>query len=161
MSFQYKGFLMKKSKYAFTMIEMIFVIVVLGILAAVAVPKMAATRTDAEITKGRADISSIRSAIITERQSRLIKGDSAYISGIALNTGGLFKGVLTYPIADNVGSGDWTSTGTDSNATATYNYQVGTTTIQFIYTRTPDGIFTCSLTAGDDDQDTLCADLIN
>jgi len=33
----------------FTMIELIFVIVILGILAAVAIPKLAATRTDAEI----------------------------------------------------------------------------------------------------------------
>ena len=33
----------------FTMIELIFVIVILGILAAVAIPKLAATRTDAKI----------------------------------------------------------------------------------------------------------------
>ena len=32
----------------FTMIELIFVIVILGILAAVAIPKLAATRDDAE-----------------------------------------------------------------------------------------------------------------
>lgn len=152
---------MRKSKYAFTMVELVFVIVILGVLAAVAIPRLAATRADAEITKGRADISSIRSAIITERQSRLIQGDSTYISGITLNTGGLFNGVLTYPMADSVGSGDWTSTGTDSNATSTYNYQVGTTTIGFTYTRSPDGIFTCSLTAGSDAQDALCANLIN
>jgi prepilin-type N-terminal cleavage/methylation domain-containing protein len=35
-------------KTAFTMIELIFVIVILGILAAVAIPKMAATRDDAQ-----------------------------------------------------------------------------------------------------------------
>ena len=35
----------------FTMIELIFVIVILGILAAVAIPKLAATRTDAQISK--------------------------------------------------------------------------------------------------------------
>jgi len=38
-------------KKAFTMIELIFVIVILGILAAVAIPKLAATRTDAVISK--------------------------------------------------------------------------------------------------------------
>ena len=38
-------------KKAFTMIELIFVIVILGILAAVAIPKLAATRHDAMIAK--------------------------------------------------------------------------------------------------------------
>ena len=36
-------------KKAFTMIELIFVIVILGILASVAIPRLAGTRTDAEI----------------------------------------------------------------------------------------------------------------
>ena len=38
-------------KNAFTMIELIFVIVILGILAAVAIPKLAATRDDAQVSK--------------------------------------------------------------------------------------------------------------
>ena len=37
-------------KKGFTMIELIFVIVILGILASVAIPRLAATRTDAEIS---------------------------------------------------------------------------------------------------------------
>ena len=40
----------------FTMIELIFVIVILGILAAVAIPKLAATRTDAEVSKAASDL---------------------------------------------------------------------------------------------------------
>ena len=38
-------------KNAFTMIELIFVIVILGILTAVAIPKFAATRDDAQVSK--------------------------------------------------------------------------------------------------------------
>jgi len=38
-------------KQAFTMIEVIFVIVLIGILAAVAVPKLAGTRDDASVVK--------------------------------------------------------------------------------------------------------------
>jgi prepilin-type N-terminal cleavage/methylation domain-containing protein len=40
----------------FTMIELIFVIVILGILAAVAIPKLAATRDDAKDAKACANI---------------------------------------------------------------------------------------------------------
>ncbi|MBL1242980.1 MAG: prepilin-type N-terminal cleavage/methylation domain-containing protein [Sulfurimonas sp.] len=43
----------------FTMIELIFVIVILGILAAVAIPKLAATRTDAEVSKGASDVATL------------------------------------------------------------------------------------------------------
>lgn len=39
---------MTTKRTAFTMIELIFVIVILGILAAVAIPKLVATRTDAQ-----------------------------------------------------------------------------------------------------------------
>ena len=40
-----------KSKKAFTMVELIFVIVIIGILASVAIPKLAITRDDAKISK--------------------------------------------------------------------------------------------------------------
>ena len=40
----------------FTMIELIFVIVILGILAAVAIPKLSATRDDAEVSKAATNL---------------------------------------------------------------------------------------------------------
>ena len=61
-------------KKAFTMIELVFVIVVIGILSAIAIPKFAATRDDAEVSKGRAEVAALRSAIATERQKRILRG---------------------------------------------------------------------------------------
>ncbi|MCD8544841.1 MAG: prepilin-type N-terminal cleavage/methylation domain-containing protein [Sulfurospirillum cavolei] len=47
----------------FTMIELIFVIVILGILAAVAIPRLAATRDDAKISRMAANIQTAKSEL--------------------------------------------------------------------------------------------------
>jgi general secretion pathway protein G len=52
-------------RYAFTMIELIFVIVVLGILAAVAIPKLSATRDDALIARTSQSIATAAMEIAT------------------------------------------------------------------------------------------------
>ena len=147
-------------KNAFTMIELIFVIVILGILAAIAIPKLAATRDDAQIAKGRADIASIRSAIVTERQSRLIKGQSSWISKLSQNTTTLFDGngsstLLMYGISAGSGSGHWQS----SNG-SNYTFRVQSISVPFTYDSTT-GIFTCSTTAGTTAQNDMCKTLIN
>lgn len=130
-------------KSAFTMIEVVFVIVVLGILAAIAVPRFSATRDDAIISKGRSDIASIRSGIITERQNRLIKGDTKFITGTNLDTtDGLFGGVLSYGVISGKDPGHWENT-KKSDATNTYKYHVTpTSSVTFTYTRSS-GKFTC------------------
>ena len=61
-------------KKAFTMIELVFVIVILGILASVAVSKMSVTRDDALITKGKSQVSAIRSAITLMRSKNMMRG---------------------------------------------------------------------------------------
>jgi len=59
---------------AFTMIELVFVVVVIGILAGIAIPKFAATRDDAIVSKARATVGAARSALATERQKRILRG---------------------------------------------------------------------------------------
>ena len=53
-----------KPRSGFTMIELIFVIVILGILASVAIPKLAATRDDAEISALSANLKTAISEIM-------------------------------------------------------------------------------------------------
>lgn len=162
---------MLNNKKAFTMIELVFVIVVIGILSAIAIPRFAATRTDAQISKGRADVSSIRSAIISERQSRLIQGLSQFIEAGTgtyavngttynqLDKDSLFGGVLTYGVTDSTNSGHWTSIAHPDTNSSTYDYNVAGTNVRFTYTR-GNGVFTC--TAGTASQTQIyCGDLIN
>ena len=147
----YKETIMKKNKNAFTMIEVVFVIVVLGILAAIAVPKFAATRDDATIAKGRANIASIRSAIVTERQSRLIQGVNTFIpvgsgtypasNGVTykqIDNGGLFGGVLMYPITASSGNDGWSS-----STSGSYTYKVAGSSNTLTYDEN-DGTFLCT-----------------
>ena len=72
---------MKKS--GFTMIELIFVVVILGILASVAIPKLAATRDDAKISKLS---SSIETAVHEIASYGASKGSTTENLGLMSNT---------------------------------------------------------------------------
>ena len=155
------------NRYAFTMIELVFVIVVLGILAAIAIPKIAATRDDAEVAKIRSDVASIRSAIVSERQMRLLRGEVEYITeldrSVASNTANvaLFDGndtshiLLQYPIFTSLQSsgvptsGKWLKINTNS-----YRVSAGGTLVDFNYSSN-NGRFTCDTTSAN------CRSLIN
>ena len=127
---------------AFTMIELIFVIVVLGILAAVAIPKLAASRDDAVIVKGKSQVAAIRSGISLLKSKRMLEGNMTAITaldGATNNTEGqnLFYGgaagnILEYPILSKNGNGYWMRTADP----ATYTFQVLGQTITFTYTST-------------------------
>ena len=113
------------------MIELVFVIVVIGILSAIAIPKFAATRGDAEIAKAKATLGSVRSAVATERQKLILRGVFDPITSLSSVAGydkPIFDGingdinspVLEYPrqsCKDSTAQGCWY---TADNATYTY-----------------------------------------
>ena len=66
----------------FTMIELIFVIVILGILAAVAIPRLAATRDDAEISKAATNIQTTISDVGAYYTSQGVFGTVAQMTNV-------------------------------------------------------------------------------
>jgi general secretion pathway protein G len=72
---------------AFTMLELTFVIVIIGILSAIAIPKFAANRDDATITKARTTVASVRNAVSTERQKRILRGSYVAVGDLAVTNG--------------------------------------------------------------------------
>ena len=138
---------------AFTMIEMIFVIVILGILAAVAIPRLAASRDDAVLVKGKSQVSAIRSGISLQKSKRMLEGTTPFIPTVldsstnysAANerlfnfADGNSSNVLEYPIYSNLTQdGSWTKTAANS-----YVFNLGRTTIAFDYNATT-GSFDCN-----------------
>lgn len=148
----------------YTMMELIFVIVILGILAAVAIPKLAGTRDDAQIAKGRSDVAAIRSAIVSERQGRLLQGSSSYISKLdkSGSDGLLFDdndtnttngSLLQYGIKAGSGNGEWAKVDGD-----TYSFTATGTSVNFDYNNA-NGTFSC--TRGTTASGQLCEKLID
>ncbi len=92
----------------FTMIELIFVIVILGILAAVAIPKLAATRNDAKVAS---EVTSIGQSLQNFGAEYTAKGSfTAYV----LADGNAAVSCVTYSGAGTDGNVTITNTVSDS-----------------------------------------------
>ena len=148
---------------AFTMIELIFVIVVIGILSAIAIPKLAASRDDAILVKGKSQVAAIRSGIAMQKSKRLLEGTAPFIpteldsiSTYDIDDQRLFNygdgnssNILEYPIYSKKNhDGSWIK-----SAANQYKFYLNSTTVQFDYNSTS-GTFDCT-----DHTDQNCKDL--
>ena len=137
-------------KKAFTMVELIFVIVILGILAMVALPRLAGSKKDAEITRAKAEIAAIRSAIQTYRGANLLsqKPGSGYPEKLDKKT------IEEITNGTKLGS-NWSV----NEAGDTLTLRIGETTT-FTYDKTK-GSLTCKKTAPNQSSDPLCRKIEN
>ena len=92
---------------AFTMVELVFVIVIIGILSGIAISKMSATRDDATITKAKSTVASIRSAISSEVQRRMMEGNYTAIKNVGGTANGTYDtAIFDFYDCDNNGNHD-------------------------------------------------------
>ncbi len=122
---------MNNNRNAFTMMELIFVIVVIGILSAVALPKFTATRDDAIISKARTTVASVRTSLTTEKQKRILRGEFSDMNKtfIGDDSTSVFTNLLEYPekkCTTSIKNDCWKVAGTETAPTYTYVDPSGT-----------------------------------
>lgn len=137
-------------KSAFTMVELIFVLVIIGILGAIAIPKLNGAVEDAQFTKAKNDIATIRSSIVSKRSQNILLGQGAgYPDLNKTGSTGLFANILDYPITDK----KWSST-----SSTRYILTIDNTPLIFDYNST-NGSFDCTANASTDNEKKLCEQL--
>ncbi|PPB59020.1 prepilin-type cleavage/methylation domain-containing protein [Campylobacter hyointestinalis subsp. hyointestinalis] len=115
-------------KKAFTMIELVFVIIILGILASLAVPKLITGKDDVLIAKSIEQISAIRTGIKNYNDSNKLSEKDSYPSSLEDGDTQLFSKVLS-----GAALKEWSKTTNDTytinlsgkNATFKYNSSSG------------------------------------
>lgn len=132
----------------FTMIELVFVIVVIGILAGIAMPRLFVTRDDAIIARARTDLASIRSAIVNAYNANMLRGAFQYPALEGADNNVLFENILQNGIRPNAQNG-WASD--EANV---YTFTLGRRAATFRYTQN-NGTFVCA----DDEAGRFCQEL--
>src|SRR4026208_1002065 len=98
---------MKSMRKGFTLIELLIVVVIIGILAAIAIPKFANTKSKAYITAMKSDLRNLVTA-----EEAYFSDSAKYVSNIALLQYKNSTGVMTPSIT--TGAGLWSATVTHS-----------------------------------------------
>jgi len=90
------------TKKAFSMLELIIVIIIIGILSTIAISKLYINKDDAIITKAKNTLSSVRASMANEKQKRILNSNFTKISSLNTNNQvfGGFDGDFSHPVLD-------------------------------------------------------------
>jgi prepilin-type N-terminal cleavage/methylation domain-containing protein len=117
------------NRKGFTLIELLIVVVIIGILAAIAIPKFAATKEKAYLASMKSDLKNLATA-----QEAYFADNFVYMAGVASNVGGVGTPLPTGCAAANClftpsagvtitaalgGNPGWTATATHQQTTKT------------------------------------------
>jgi len=94
----------------FTIIELLFVILILGVLAAIAVPKFGESYKQSILFDAKSKVSAIRSALEVYKTRHVLLGQDPYPSTLDKN-GKLFNVVLPEGVTPGSEPGQWSSLG--------------------------------------------------
>ena len=128
---------MKNMRKGFTLIELLIVVVIIGILAAIAIPKFANTKSKAYIAAMKSDL------------RNLVTAEESYFSDSAkyatdTNAGMKFKPSTGVGMpAITVGAGFWSATNTHTQLAATFTCGIGVNTTNPTVSTAGDGEPAC------------------
>ncbi len=124
--------MLARNRKGFTLIELLIVVVIIGILAAIAIPKFAATKDKAKLATVKTDLKNIQTA------------QEAYFSDFNTYSSALSSTIFS-PTVGNTAATSGTAasfTATVSNASITSTPKTCTVTVGSGATN--DGVFSCS-----------------
>jgi prepilin-type N-terminal cleavage/methylation domain-containing protein len=112
---------MPRNQKGFTLIELLIVVVIIGILAAIAIPKFANTKEKAYVASMKSDLRNL----ITAQEAYFSDNNSSYAAGTA-NLGTNYKASsgITVTITSMTNTG-WAATATSVSTAKTCNITLG------------------------------------
>ena len=112
---------MLRNKKGFTLIELLIVVVIIGILAAIAIPKFANTKEKAYIASMKADLRNL----ITAQEAYFSDNNSAYAASIAAMGTNYRASAGVTVVISNVTNTGWQASATHPSTAKTCQISLG------------------------------------